>query len=89
MAIHLVAVLLATSLLTACADSAPDQRPADRADYSDILTDSARLAVDGGEMTPDARVVVIPDAAHITAWDNPEADVAAVRAFLRAVDAGR
>ena len=40
-----------------------------------------------GDMTPDARVVVIPGAAHITAWDNPQADVAAVRTFLRAVDA--
>ena len=37
--------------------------------------------------TPQARVVVIPDAAHITAWDNPEADVQAVREFLREVDA--
>jgi proline iminopeptidase len=42
-----------------------------------------------GKMTPDARVVVIPDAAHITAWDNPDADVEAVRTFLREVDAGR
>lgn len=42
-----------------------------------------------GEMTPGSRVVVIPDAAHITAWDNPEADVAAVRTFLREVDGGR
>jgi proline iminopeptidase len=40
-------------------------------------------------MTPGARFVVIPGAAHITAWDNPEADVAAVRAFLREADAGR
>lgn len=42
-----------------------------------------------GEMTPGSRVVVIPDAAHITGWDNPEADVRAVREFLREVDAGR
>lgn len=42
-----------------------------------------------GELTPDSRVVVIPDAAHITSWDNPEADVEAVRAFLREVDSGR
>jgi proline iminopeptidase len=40
-----------------------------------------------GQLTPGARVVVIPGAAHITAWDNPDADVAAVRAFLREVDA--
>jgi proline iminopeptidase len=38
------------------------------------------------QQTPDARVVVIPDAAHITAWDNPEADLLAVREFLREVD---
>jgi proline iminopeptidase len=38
------------------------------------------------QQTPDARVVVIPDAAHITAWDNPEADLRAVREFLREVD---
>ena len=41
------------------------------------------------DLTPGSRMVVIPDAAHITAWDNPEADVEAVRAFLREVDAGR
>jgi proline iminopeptidase len=40
-------------------------------------------------MTPNSRFVMIPGAAHITAWDNPSADVAAVRAFLRDVDAGR
>ncbi len=40
-------------------------------------------------LTPDARVVVIPDAAHTTGWDNPEADVAAVRGFLREVDGAR
>jgi len=39
------------------------------------------------QQTPDARVVVIPDAAHITAWDNPEADLLAVREFLREVEA--
>jgi proline iminopeptidase len=41
------------------------------------------------DLTPDARLVVIPGAAHITAWDNPDADVAAVRAFLREVDSRR
>jgi proline iminopeptidase len=40
-------------------------------------------------LTPDARVVVIPGAAHITAWDNPQANIEAVRTFLRDVDAGR
>ena len=38
------------------------------------------------ELTPDARVVVIPGAAHITSWDNPEANLQAVRDFLREVD---
>lgn len=41
------------------------------------------------DLTPGARYLVIPDAAHVTAWDNPEADVTAVRGFLREVDAGR
>ncbi len=40
-------------------------------------------------LTPGARVVVIPDAAHITAWDNPTADIQAVRTFLREVDPKR
>jgi proline iminopeptidase len=39
-----------------------------------------------GATTPGARVVVIPGAAHITAWDNPAADLDAVRTFLRDVD---
>ena len=38
-------------------------------------------------MTPGAKVVVIPGAAHITPWDNPDAMVRAVRRFLRKVDA--
>lgn len=37
-------------------------------------------------LTPNARVAVIPGAAHITAWDNPEENLRAVREFLRAVD---
>jgi len=36
--------------------------------------------------TPDARMVVIPEAAHTTTWDNPEANLAAVRTFLRDTD---
>lgn len=39
-------------------------------------------------LTPGARVVVIPEAGHITAWDNREADLEAVRAFLREADGG-
>jgi proline iminopeptidase len=42
-----------------------------------------------GGMTPGSRVVVIPNAAHITSWDNPGANLDAVRTFLREVDAGR
>jgi proline iminopeptidase len=38
------------------------------------------------DATPDARMVVIPGAAHITAWDNPEANTLAVRKFLRDTD---
>ncbi|HEX8696085.1 MAG TPA: proline iminopeptidase-family hydrolase [Longimicrobium sp.] len=37
-------------------------------------------------LTPGARVEVIPGAAHITTWDNPEAMLRAVRGFLRAAD---
>ncbi len=36
--------------------------------------------------TPGARVVIIPHAAHMTMWDNPQANLAAVRDFLREVD---
>jgi proline iminopeptidase len=39
-------------------------------------------------MTPGARVVVLPGAAHITTWDAPEESVRAVREFLHAADAG-
>jgi proline iminopeptidase len=37
-------------------------------------------------LVPGAAVTVIPGAAHITAWDNPDANLAAVRSFLRDVD---
>jgi proline iminopeptidase len=40
-------------------------------------------------MTPGARFELIPEAAHITTWDNPEATLRAIRTFLREVDAGR
>jgi len=36
--------------------------------------------------TPGAQIEVIPGAAHITTWDNPDATLAVVRAFLRSVD---
>jgi proline-specific peptidase len=37
-------------------------------------------------MVQGGRVAVIPNAAHITTWDNPEPMVAAIRAHLRAAD---
>ncbi|HWP02464.1 MAG TPA: proline iminopeptidase-family hydrolase [Gemmatimonadaceae bacterium] len=37
-------------------------------------------------MTPGARVEVIPGAAHITTWDNPEVMLKVVREFLASVD---
>lgn len=38
-------------------------------------------------MTPGAQVVVIPGAAHITTWDNPDFMLNAVRTFLARADA--
>lgn len=38
------------------------------------------------KLTPRARLEVIPDAAHITTWDNPEAMLRVVREFLRQAD---
>ncbi len=38
-------------------------------------------------MTPGAQVVVIPNAAHLTEWDNPAAMNQAIGTFLREVDA--
>lgn len=40
-------------------------------------------------MTPGATVVVIPNAAHLVQWDNPEATVKAIRDFLRRVDSAK
>lgn len=37
-------------------------------------------------MTPGAKVVVIPGAAHISSWDNPTVMTDSIRAFLRHVD---
>jgi proline iminopeptidase len=37
-------------------------------------------------LTPGARVVVLPGAAHMTTWDAPDAMLAAIRDFLRTVD---
>ena len=38
------------------------------------------------DATLGAQMVVIPGAAHMTQWDNPEANLAAVRTFLRDTD---
>jgi len=40
------------------------------------------------EFTPGSELVVIPGAAHITTWDNPDAMLSAVRTFLAKVDQG-
>ncbi len=37
-------------------------------------------------LTPGARVVVLPDAAHMTTWDAPAAMLSAVRGFLATAD---
>jgi proline iminopeptidase len=39
-------------------------------------------------LTPGARAVVLPGAAHITTWDDPADNVRVVRAFLQGVDSG-
>jgi proline iminopeptidase len=38
------------------------------------------------DLTPGARVAVLPGAAHVTPWDAPEENVRVVREFLRAAD---
>jgi proline iminopeptidase len=38
------------------------------------------------QMTPGARYAVIPNAAHVVEWDNPEETNRVIRAFLAAVD---
>lgn len=40
-------------------------------------------------LTPGSRMVVIPDAAHLTMLDNPELNNLEIANFLKAVDAGR
>ena len=37
-------------------------------------------------IVPGGKAVVIPNAAHLTTWDNPDAMVTAIRAHLRAAD---
>src|SRR5205823_6422899 len=38
------------------------------------------------DLTPGAKYVVIPGAAHIVTWDNPDATLKAIRDFLRSLD---
>ncbi len=45
-----------------------------------------QLAKHFAELTPRARLVAIPASGHMMMWDEPEANVAAVRSFLREVD---
>ena len=47
---------------------------------SDVLSDQG--ARDAADLIPDAQVVVVPDAGHLTAGDNPEGTVAHIREFL-------
>jgi proline iminopeptidase len=49
----------------------------DEADTTTIKTHAA--------MVPGARVAIIPNAAHLTMWDNPDESVRVVREFLRSV----
>ena len=37
-------------------------------------------------MVPGAKIAVIPGAAHMTTWDNPQAMIAAVRGHLLSAD---
>jgi len=41
------------------------------------------------ELTPGSELVVIPGAAHITTWDNPDVMIGAVQTFLDKVDQGQ
>jgi pimeloyl-ACP methyl ester carboxylesterase len=36
--------------------------------------------------TPGATLAVIPDAAHVSTWDDPDSTISATRSFLRRVD---
>ncbi len=53
-------------------------------DEADVNTVRAHSA-----LVPGARFSVIPGAAHITTWDNPQELLRVVREFLRDVDAGK
>jgi pimeloyl-ACP methyl ester carboxylesterase len=47
---------------------------------SDVLSDEG--AKDVASLIPDGRVVVVPDAGHLTAADNPDGTVAHIKSFL-------
>jgi pimeloyl-ACP methyl ester carboxylesterase len=47
---------------------------------SDVLSDDG--ARDVAALIPDGRVVVVPDAGHLTAADNPDGTVAHIKSFL-------
>ncbi|MFL6239787.1 MAG: alpha/beta fold hydrolase [Actinomycetes bacterium] len=47
---------------------------------SDVLSEDG--ARDVAELIPDGRVVVVPDAGHLTAADNPDGTVAHIKSFL-------
>jgi pimeloyl-ACP methyl ester carboxylesterase len=51
-----------------------------RGGESDVLTDEG--AHDVGSLMPDSRVVVVPDAGHLTAGDNPEGTVHQITSFF-------
>ena len=40
-------------------------------------------------VTPGARVAVIPNAAHLVQWDNPDETNRVLREFLKSVDAAK
>jgi pimeloyl-ACP methyl ester carboxylesterase len=45
-----------------------------------VLSDDG--ARDVAALIPDGRVVVVPDAGHLTAADNPDGTVATIKAFF-------
>ena len=47
---------------------------------SDVLSDDG--ARDVAALIPDGRVVIVPDAGHLTAADNPDGTVAHIKSFF-------
>ena len=53
------------------------------------MASGSRPSVTGWEapaLVPGAKITVIPAAAHMTTWDNPQAMLTAVRDHLRSAD---